>query len=607
MRISLTTLNVSETMMHYKYTHTQTEATTGYFSCEPHPAPSLCDCLAYLAEHPLDDFMRRHLLNHITAMPVKEAAKTIWSTCPAPPPTIQALVRDLALLAPHWQREEAFFAAPPPLDPAVRDQATSLPLLRLQGSPDNDEHAKWNHAFAANIRDHRVLPEPGAADLPPLYPEMLEYSVAGKGASNVLPTRLPGFSPVFTAPFPAHIGHIHAERKTGHTAGGSSPPHVRPPSGETAALAEERLNAAGIIAGREMRHTASLSPIGLLRPWNVRASVRRGRHAYTLEGQATTYGRGLSLADARASCLMEMVERASVYLSFDEDGACGLTTPSPLFTGTRNALLEAGHDVLDPADYPMETECTEVPLTWISGTGGGPEAKTVLVPVQMASLFCNLDEISLFDSFGSSGIAAGCTMEEAKLAALLEILERDAEATTPFSKAGCFTLRADPETDPLIAALLADYAARGINVQFQDITGPMGVPAYKCFVMSPKGVIARGYGAGLSSRRAIISALTETPFPYPDGGPSGPMLRKLPAKNLHELPEYSLDAPAENLAMLEDLLSRNHRSPVYADMTRADLGFPVVRAFIPGMELAADNSSFSRVPPRLYGNYLRGC
>ena len=123
--------------------------------------------------------------------------------------------------------------------------------------------------------------------------------------------------------------------------------------------------------------------------------------------------------------------------------------------------------------------------------------------------------------------------------------------------------------------------------------------------MSPKGAIARGHGAGLSARRAVISALTETPFPYPDGGPSGPILRKLPVRNLHELPDYSLSTPDRNLAMLEDLLRRNHRPPVYVDLTRADLGFPVVRAFIPGLELAADSDVFSRVPLRLYDNYLK--
>ena len=66
----------------------------------------------------------------------------------------------------------------------------------------------------------------------------------------------------------------------------------------------------------------------------------------------------------------------------------------------------------------------------------------------------------------------------------------------------------------------------------------------------------------------------------------------------------SLPTPAASLAMLEDLLRRNHRPPVYVDLTRPDLGFPVTRAFVPGLELAADTDAFSRVPLRLYANYL---
>lgn len=616
-------------MLHYNYTHTRTEATTGYFSCEPHPLPPLDAALLLLAERPLDEFMRRHILDRMTAAPAGQAAGIIRQTfAGAIPPAIEALVQELALLVPAWATEDPLFAPDAHFSgDEPGKEATPLVPLRWRRLPDREAHAEWNRHFAANIQQHRALPRPGAPDLPPLYPDIENSlwpgsgqdvparAIAGGPADAGSLTGMPGLSPAFTAPFPAHIRAVHA----GHAAiqPADAVPHTRPPAEETAALAEERLTAAGIIAGPQMRHTASLSPVALLRPWNVRAGVRQGRHHHVLEGQATTYGRGLSLADARASCLMEMVERASAYLSLSEDGIQGLTSPAHLFFGTRTSLA-AGHGrALDPNDYPLEAPYRDSPLTWMAGQsplaaetdtagkGKTPREERVYVPVQMVSLFCNLDEIALFAAAGSTGIATGNTVEEARLAALLEILERDAEATTPFTKAGCFTLRAEPDLDPVMAGLLADYAARGINVQFQDLTGPMGVPVYKCFVMSPKGAIARGYGAGLSARRAVVSALTETPFPYPDGGPSGPLLRKLPVRNLHELPDYSLSTPARSLAMLEDLLRRNHRPPVYADLTRADLGFPVVRAFIPGLELTADNDAFSRVPLRLYANYLR--
>lgn len=623
--------------MQYKYTHTATEATTGYFSCEPHPPLSLSEALEFLAAHPLDNFMRRHILKRMTDMEPGDAARALIRAFPEQslPEAITALAGELAVLNPHLKEDHSLFALSEEKAAALEEKNgvndTSLMILRWRRLPDRQPHREWGRLFAANIQQHRALPEPERAGLPPLYPDR-PRPLPGAPDATVIhcsPTSCrpggdtsPGLSTVFLAPFPAHIKNVHARHRAAQT---QIPPGTRPPSKETAALAEERLSALGIIAGREMRHTASLSPIALLRPWNMRLAVRQGRHDFTLEGQATTYGRGLSLYDARASCLMEMVERASAYLSVTNDVVQGLAVPAPVFVGPRSALLEEGHSVLDPNNFPVETPYRDAPLVWMRGRHSHAgsqnlpghsiaqnvppkerdDVDTVFVPVQMAGLFCNPDEIELFDSPGSTGIATGRSMEEARLAALLEILERDAEATTPYHKSGCFTLYADEREEPLLAALLADYAGRGIHVHFQDITGPMGVPVYKCFVVTPKGVIARGYGAGLNARRAIVSALTETPFPYPDGGPSGPLLRKLPVRNLNDLPNYSLASPAAELAMLEDLLMRNARQAVYVDLTRQDLDFPVVRAFIPGMELTADHGDFGRVPVRLYANYLR--
>ena len=673
-------------MLHYKYTHTRTEGTTGYFSCEPDPVPSLAEALALLVERPLDEFLRRHLLNRLTAMPADRAAGQFaggileFFDGELPPP-LHALIRELILTAPAWAAGEPFFAvaaeaepgtepdgdtdagaeanskttgAEPDTEPGSKtaailglDAVTPLIPLRWMRLPDRDLHTRWGARLADNIQNHRACPAPADMDLPPLYPHLREILQAGAdqvarasgqtanaGQTNEQAGRadgqtatacqpaaaphspFPGRSLAFTAPFPAHISEVYAEHAAKQTAGqpADAAPYVRPPAAQTADLAEERLKAAGIIAGPQMRHTASLSPVALLRPWNIRATVNRGRHRHSLQGQATTYGRGLSLPDARASCLMEMVERASAYLSVSEAGVENLAHPAPVVYGRRSAVLAEHGPAMDPNDYPLEAPYADAPLLWMAGqyagqTSGQTDSQAaglsgpVYVPVQMVSLFCNLDEIALFAAPGSTGIATGRTMEEARLAALTEILERDAEATTPFAKSGCFTLSAD--SDPDLAALLADYAARGINVQFQDLTGPMGLPVYKCFVMSPKGAIARGHGAGLSARRAVVSALTETPFPYPDGGPSGPLLRKLPVKNLSELPDYTLPTPASSLAMLEDLLRRNMRPPVYVDLTRPDLGFPVVRAFVPGLELTADTDAFSRVPLRLYANYLK--
>ena len=44
--------------------------------------------------------------------------------------------------------------------------------------------------------------------------------------------------------------------------------------------------------------------------------------------------------------------------------------------------------------------------------------------------------------------------------------------------------------------------------------------------------------------------------------------------------------------------------PVYVELTREDLEFPVVRAIVPGLELTADFDAHSRPSVRLFRRYL---
>lgn len=574
-------------MIHYTYTHSLTEGTTGYFSCEPSPEQKLSQAVLLLAARPMDDFLRRHIITRASALSALALAEVLREAYPNYifPGPVHSLLRELTLLNPAL----ADACPQQPQSPASQeDEESSLIFLRWSSLPDNELHRHWGEIFSSNQRGHRALKSPAELGLAPPCPETADPA-------------LPGNSPVFRAAFSLSLSMLHSFKISSgqHYAAGEQ----RPAAAETAALAEERLCALGIIAGGEMRHTASLSPVALLRPWNIRLRVDAGRQNHTLEGQATTYGRGLSLPDARASCLMEMVERASAYFSISGNHVENRVRETPLRYARLSELVAADEKALDPNDLPLEVPYNDAPLHWLPGEDA--KGALVHVPAQLAGLFCNLDEIALLNAQGSTGIATSCDVEGAKLAALLEIIERDAEAVTPFSKASCFSLEVDTTSDPLIAALLADYRARGINLQFQDLTGPLGVPVYKCFVMNSKGAIAAGHGAGLSARKAVLSALTETPYPYPEGGPSGPMLRKLPVRKLHELPEYSLGSSKADLAMLEELLRKNDRSPLYLDMTHAGLRFPVLRAFIPGLELNADRDAFSRVPYRLYQNYLQ--
>lgn len=576
-------------LIHYNYVHSQTESTTGYFSCLPDPPPGAKELVSLIAERPLDSFLRRHAIDFFAARDAEflnaaffEAAD-VSDECGCG--ALASFLAELALINPALQStSEALsknFSSP--------DLFAASPLLCLRrGSlPDAPLHAAWAELFNTNIQGHRKLPPPdklAARGLPSLFtPEALEAFAA---------------EPKLTLPA------LAAARGGAY---GAAAPDGLMPAAEVAELAMKRLQIAGAVGGQEQRHIASLSPIGLLMPWRLDVSVSDGRNNYSLKGQANTYGRGLSLDQARASCRMEMVERFSAYLSLAGGEVKDRAAPMPLQRGRRGELLERGHDAIDPNDFYIEAPYADQELVWAPAllAQGKGEYRPVLTPLQMAALFSNCDEIDLCSAPGSTGIATGSIVEQARLAALIEVIERDSEATLLYSKQRCFQLDADSAGDESLAALLRDYRTLGINLQFMDLTGPLGLPCYQAFVIGPKGGIHRGHGASLSGTRALISAITETPYPYPDGGPSGPMLRNLPARSLGELPDYGTGSVKGDLRLLEDLLCANGQNPVYVDLTHSVLKFPVVRALIPGLRLAADFDEFSRISPYLYKDYLQ--
>lgn len=573
-------------LIEYVYTHVQTQATTGYFSCEPPRSLSLEAALERLEATPLDDFLHQHCLRVLSAKK-PEDLRSLAAACYDPGadaftrPVLAALLAECAILLPHCRH---VCAALPPDAAARLAHFSPAVYLRAAQLPDAAAAAAWSELFQANICEHHPLPRPEEADAPLLFgtEELAATALELKTRSAILP-------------------RLHAALKAE-----AGPEWLRPPAQETFLRAVDALMEAGLIAGPEMRHEASLSPVALLRAWHVDVTVRNGLLHYNLRGEATAYGRGLSLAQARASYAMEIVERASAYVSVGQGG--GLSPhgeilnrlkPLPLLKARYSELHKAGRPALDPNRLPLEAPYADAPLHWLATSAAHGSA--TLVPAQAVFLFCNLDESALFLAGGSTGLAAGNTLEEAKVAALTEILERDAEATTPFCRSRCFRLKS---RDPRLQALLDDYVARGVRVHFQDIATEVGVPAYQCFVRSPEGAVARATGAHLSGARAALAALTETPWPYPHGRPSGPGLEGLPERVLEDLPDYSLPSPADNCRLLEAVLTAYGKTPLYVELTRADLKLPVVRALVPDLELTAEWDRFSRPGVRLFARYL---
>ncbi|HCU69418.1 MAG TPA: hypothetical protein DGF30_09395, partial [Desulfomicrobium sp.] len=326
-------------------------------------------------------------------------------------------------------------------------------------------------------------------------------------------------------------------------------------------------------------------------------ATRCGAFDHRLQGLMTSYGRGLTMDDARVSLAMEIVERYSSFADIRDMRVSGSQDGGEIQVAPFRAL---GGEALDPNAMRLEVPYADQPLHWIAGRGRRGETR--LVPLQAVYLFTNLDEVRLFSGLGSTGLASGNTPEEAKVSGLLEVIERDAEAVRVFDPARCFRVES---RDDEMRELLKRYQQQGVDPVFQDLTTELGVPCYKCFVHLAEGGLVKATGASLSGRRAALSALTETPFPFPGGPASAEGPHNLPVRLLEDLPDHSTGSAAGDLALLEAILEDRGYEPVYINLTKRELRLPVYRAIVPGLEIVSDFDRFTRVSPRLWRDVLR--
>lgn len=577
----------------YSYSHAKTKATTGYYSCVPEEDLDFSDNVRRLAERPLDSFLHQKLLRELGEMSGKvwqELAACCISKKENPnfPVLSENIIGVLASLLLECASllescAQCLNTELPALKAMAENWEDFTPLFLLSAKQIEDKNNKF---YGQAIEELWTLSQEWAEkkDVCEQDDDLQRYINALKKQKGLLQNVYNSFQ----------RSDITSE--------------IIPPK-ELARLAQERLMDADLLYGQEMRHEASLSPIALLRQWRLNVNIKHGRHHHQVTGLATAYGRGLSLAQTRVSCLMEIVERASAHISViaASDEKIGyiesLVRPLYLLRDTARNLREKGERIFCP-DKRVDQHWEKVKLHWVQGLTASGEK--VLVPAQAVFLFLNLDEIEFFDRIASTGLASGSEEAGAKLAALTEVLERDANSTSLYDYRQCFI----PQSrDEKIQGLLEDYRAKRIYLYMQDISAETGFPVYRSIVRDGTGKPFFATGAGLDGKKAALSAITETPWPYSWGSPfpssrlSKPPDRNLPMRYLEDLPNFSLGCARNDLALLEKLLAMQGHDVAYVDLTRKELGFPVVRAFISGMETSYDYGKFSPPGIRFWAKY----
>jgi YcaO-like protein with predicted kinase domain len=555
----------------YTLTLTRTEAAAGYFQAVPENFLHLDEMLAALQHSPMDSFLHKSALDLVANFTQEELRAHIQQAKKQHHFILLSLICEHLLLSQGRGKIRDYFS-----DQRIKELGAHSPLVHLRCAlePNRRLHSQWVRLFRENIISHGELPSLAASGLPPICSGECRPIVTGG----------------------LDIKDIHK-----HHISSQTPPGVFSAE-KTTATALEKLASAGVSLEQEMRHQSSLSPIALLRKWRFKTTTENGRHQFTLSGTQTSYGKGLTLEDARVSLSMEIVERCASFASVSKKEILGTQKEYPLIHGSWSSLVKQGENPINPQELAQEVTYRDEPLYWIEGVQPGRHGQEkVWLPAQALFLFLNLDEIDLFSGLGSTGLASGNTLAQAKVSALLEVVERHQEGTVPFDPAACFRLVAQEER---LATLLESHRSLGIDVLFQDITPPSGIPCCKCFVKGMDGIIHKGTAAHLNARKAIVSALTETTYPFPEGPPSQQFKGDFTLVGYENLPDFTTGSPESDLTLLEALLMSQNKTPTYVDLTRKDMKIPVVRAIVPGMEIMGDFDQFSRVHPDLFHNYM---
>lgn len=166
---------------------------------------------------------------------------------------------------------------------------------------------------------------------------------------------------------------------------------------------------------------------------------------------------------------------------------------------------------LDRPGFPFARFRADEEIAWVEGFSFRTGA-SVHVPAEAVYLGSHAPRPHLVGT--SSGLAAGATREEALLAALYEVVERDAFMIAWAARRSLPEVELEGADAPELAELVERAARARTRVRAFDLTTDLGVPAYLGVALGLGGgtpSLAFGAGCGLrpldALRRAVLEAL----------------------------------------------------------------------------------------------------
>ena len=208
-------------------------------------------------------------------------------------------------------------------------------------------------------------------------------------------------------------------------------------------------------------------------------------------------GKGAADAQARASCVMEFIERLSINLY----GGWKRTRYADFKEGEALPLASIGKT-----------------LNYVSpGAGGGLLDKLGSIPLDWAEAYDfstgkNIFIPKFFINDCTTGLSAGNTLEEALLQAICECVERHIGAYVQWNKGEYPTVEKSSIDSPVASDLIKKLERRGMDVVIKDFSGVLDIPALGVILLDReyRDDIGQALGVCCSKEKALIRALTES-------------------------------------------------------------------------------------------------
>lgn len=368
-------------------------------------------------------------------------------------------------------------------------------------------------------------------------------------------------------------------------------------------------------------------PAGITRVADITGLDRLGIPVFSCirpdaaEGSISVYnGKGATEMAARVSAIMEGLERYSAEMH----------DRLPMM-GTVDQMADS-RDLIDPTELilPKGVDLT-FPIPWFSASDIMQESD-VLVPAHAVFHPVHRSMGQLFRT-STNGIASGNTLEEAVFHGLCEIIERDAwSLAEAVNRGGPVISGIENQT---ILSLLNRFKEAGVEIILRDISSEIGLPTVAAVAddvtLRDPTLLCIGMGTHAVPEIAILRALTEAAQSRAtqihgarEDTQDSHMKRQIGydrTKRLNkkwfetgqtidfsEMYAFRSEDFLDDIAYtLRELKKAGINHVLVTDLTRPEIGIPVVRVIVPGLEhFAMDPERIGNRCRSARRNYLPG-